>query len=187
MRLADGLHFQNMFSFFLGIVETWFKKSNLIIGLIDVGGQRSERKKWLHCFESVSAVLFLVAISEYDQTLSEDNTVNRMKESLKLFASVCNVKWFSKASMLLFLNKRDVFDEKILHSPLTACFESYTGPQDTNEAAAFISQQFALQNHVDREVYRHFTCAKDSHNITVVFDAVTDVIARSSLRDIGLI
>ena len=176
-----------IFFYTSGIVETWFKKSNLIIGLIDVGGQRSERKKWLHCFESVSAVLFLVAISEYDQTLSEDRSVNRMKESLKLFASVCNVKWFSKASMLLFLNKRDVFDEKILHSPITSCFESYTGPQDKNETAAFISQQFALQNHVDREVYRHFTCAKDSQNISVVFNAVTDVITRNALHDVGLI
>ena len=151
-----------------------------------MGGQRSERKKWLHCFESVSAVLFLVAISEYDQMLAEDCKVNRMKESLKLFASVCNVKWFSKASMLLFLNKRDVFDEKIQYSPITSCFDSYTGPHDKNMVAAFISQQFALQNHVDREVYRHFTCAKDSQNISVVFSAVTDVIIRCSLNDVGL-
>ena len=156
------------------------------IGLIDVGGQRSERKKWLHCFESVSAVLFLVAMSEYDQMLEEDTTVNRMKESIKLFASVCNVKWFSKASMLLFLNKKDVFEKKITNSPLTQCFDEYTGAQDKHEAAAYISQQFALQNHVDREIYRHFTCAKDSQNISVVFDAVTDVISRTAMKDVGL-
>ena len=126
-------------------------------------------------------------MSEYDQTLEEDTSVNRMKESIKLFASVCNVKWFQKASMLLFLNKRDVFDEKISYSPLTQCFEAYSGTQEKDEAAAYISQQFGLQNHVDREVYRHFTCAKDSHNISVVFDAVTDVITRTAMRDVGLI
>jgi guanine nucleotide-binding protein G(i) subunit alpha len=151
-----------------------------------VGGQRSERKKWLHCFESVNAVLFLVALSEYDQALAEDSNINRMKESLKLFASVCNVKWFLKASMLLFLNKRDVFDEKIQHSPLTIAFEEFKGPTEKNEAAAYVSQQFALQNHVDREIYRHYTCAKDAQNIAVVFDAVTDVIARSTMKDVGL-
>jgi hypothetical protein len=44
------------------------------VNLIDVGGQRSERKKWLHCFESVDAVLFVVAMSEYDQV----NTLNQI-------------------------------------------------------------------------------------------------------------
>jgi hypothetical protein len=43
--------------------------------LIDVGGQRSERKKWIHCFEGVQAIFFLAAISEYDQKLMEDETV----------------------------------------------------------------------------------------------------------------
>jgi hypothetical protein len=41
--------------------------------LVDVGGQRSERKKWLHCFEDVTAILFCVALSEYDLVLIEDN------------------------------------------------------------------------------------------------------------------
>jgi hypothetical protein len=40
--------------------------------MFDVGGQRSERKKWIHCFENVTAVLFVVAISGYDQCLAED-------------------------------------------------------------------------------------------------------------------
>jgi len=40
--------------------------------MFDVGGQRSERKKWIHCFENVNALMFLVAISGYDQCLAED-------------------------------------------------------------------------------------------------------------------
>lgn len=43
--------------------------------VFDVGGQRSERKKWIHCFENVTAIIFLVAISEYDQLLYEDQNV----------------------------------------------------------------------------------------------------------------
>jgi hypothetical protein len=42
--------------------------------MIDVGGQRTERKKWIHLFENVTCVLFLVAISEYDQALVEDES-----------------------------------------------------------------------------------------------------------------
>ena len=53
--------------------------------LIDVGGQRTERKKWIHVFEDVTAVLFIISLSDYNQTLYEDENTNRMHESEKLF------------------------------------------------------------------------------------------------------
>lgn len=43
--------------------------------MVDVGGQRSERKKWIHCFEGVTAILFCVALSAYDLTLEEDGKI----------------------------------------------------------------------------------------------------------------
>ena len=52
---------------------------------------------------------------------------NRMQESLKLFDSICNNKWFTDTSIILFLNKKDLFDEKIQKSPLTICFAEYKG------------------------------------------------------------
>ncbi|KAJ1334385.1 hypothetical protein BSLG_007540 [Batrachochytrium salamandrivorans] len=77
-----------------GITETTFRVGELTYRMFDVGGQRSERKKWIHCFENVTAIVFLVAISEYDQVLVEDETVNRMQEALTLFDSICNSRWF---------------------------------------------------------------------------------------------
>lgn len=51
----------------------------LLNRMVDVGGQRSERRKWIHCFESVTSIIFLVALSEYDQVLAEcDNEVCRV-------------------------------------------------------------------------------------------------------------
>jgi G-protein alpha subunit len=50
-----------------------------------------------------------------------------MQESLKLFDSICNNKWFTDTSIILFLNKKDLFEEKIRKSPLTICFADYTG------------------------------------------------------------
>lgn len=48
----------------------------LCLRMVDVGGQRSERRKWIHCFENVTSIMFLVALSEYDQVLVEsDNEV----------------------------------------------------------------------------------------------------------------
>lgn len=55
------------------------------------------------------------------------STQNRMHESMKLFDSICNNKWFTETSIILFLNKKDLFEEKIAHSPLTICFPEYTG------------------------------------------------------------
>ena len=141
----------------------------------------------MHCFDSVDAVVFVVAMSEYDQVLSEDESVNRMKESLKLFSTICNIKWFLKASMLLFLNKKDVFEEKILYSPITQCFPDYTGAaaDDKYEASNYIWKQFASQNTSNRGLYFHFTNAKDTQNINIVFDVVVDTIINSNMSELG--
>lgn len=48
--------------------------------IVDVGGQRSERKKWIHCFEGVTAVIFVSALNEYDLVLAEDDSVVRERE-----------------------------------------------------------------------------------------------------------
>lgn len=61
-----------------GITETSFRVGELRYRLFDVGGQRSERKKWIHCFENVTALVFLVSLSEYDQMLYEDESVVRV-------------------------------------------------------------------------------------------------------------
>jgi len=61
-----------------------------------------KEKKWVHCFADVSAVIFCTALSEYDLQLFEDENVNRMHESLKLFEEVCNSKWFRKTPIILF-------------------------------------------------------------------------------------
>jgi guanine nucleotide-binding protein G(i) subunit alpha len=75
-----------------GITETMFRVGDLTYRLFDVGGQRSERKKWIHCFENVTALVFLVALSEYDQMLYEDESVNRMqgeKKCRRRFLKTC--------------------------------------------------------------------------------------------------
>ena len=171
-----------------GIVQTQFFCKNMHFKMYDVGGQRSERKKWFHCFECVTAIIFCAALSGYDLVLEEDNKVNRMAESMKLFNSICNNKWFVNTSMILFLNKMDLFKEKIGKSPLTNCFPEYEGPNEFQEAAAYIQDRFESLNlnRTAKEVYTHLTCATDTKNIVYVFDVVTDVIVKHNLKDCGL-
>lgn len=125
-----------------GITETTFIIGDLTYRMFDVGGQRSERKKWIHCFENVTTILFLVAISEYDQLLFEDETVNRMQEALTLFDSICNSRWFTKTSIILFLNKIDRFKEKLPVSPMKNYFPDYEGGQDYGAACDYILNRF---------------------------------------------
>ncbi|KAG4303653.1 hypothetical protein PCANB_000036 [Pneumocystis canis] len=153
-----------------GITETTFIIGDLIYRMFDVGGQRSERKKWIHCFENVTTIIFLVAISEYDQLLLEDETVNRMHEALTLFDSIY------------------LFREKLSISPMKNYFSDYTGGDDYNAACNYILNRFVSLNQSDvKQIYTHFTCATDSTQIKFVMSAVNDIIVQTNLRDCGLL
>ncbi|KAH5382105.1 guanine nucleotide-binding protein subunit alpha [Parastagonospora nodorum] len=171
-----------------GITETTFIIGDLTYRMFDVGGQRSQRKKWIHCFENVTTILFLVAISEYDQLLFEDETVNRMQEALTLFDSICNSRWFVKTSIILFLNKIDRFKEKLPVSPMKNYFPDYEGGPDYAAACDYILNRFvSLNQHETKQIYTHFTCATDTMQIRFVMAAVNDIIIQENLRLCGLI
>ncbi|KAJ6452577.1 heterotrimeric G-protein alpha subunit, GPA3-like protein [Mycena sanguinolenta] len=135
------------------IIETRFWMGDLMIHMFDVGGQRSERKKWIHCFESVTSIIFCTALSEYDQVLEEEKRVNRMRESLYLFESVINSRWFLRTSVILFLNKIDVFKRKLPKIPLGRYFPEYAGGNDLQKAAKYILWKFMQENRAKLTVY----------------------------------
>eukprot|EP01098_Paradermamoeba_levis_P011556 TRINITY_DN4953_c0_g7_i2.p1 TRINITY_DN4953_c0_g7~~TRINITY_DN4953_c0_g7_i2.p1 ORF type:complete len:299 (+),score=66.11 TRINITY_DN4953_c0_g7_i2:116-1012(+) len=167
-----------------GIEEAVFKFEDLEFRMVDVGGQRSERKKWIHCFEVVTAVIFCVGSSEYDQTLREDDTQNRMKESLLLFDEICNMSWFKDTSFILFLNKIDIFKEKIQRIDLSVCFPEYTGGGNFDSASNFVKERFLEQNKSPHSIYTHFTCAINTENIAFVWKACRETIIKNILSDI---
>ncbi|ADV23800.1 G-protein alpha-subunit [Cryptococcus gattii WM276] len=170
-----------------GISETRFNMGQLSIHMFDVGGQRSERKKWIHCFEAVTSIIFCVALSEYDQVLLEESGQNRMQESLVLFESVINSRWFLRTSVILFLNKIDLFKQKLSKVPLVQYFPEYTGGADINKAAKYILWRFTQTNRARLSVYPHLTQATDTSNIRLVFAAVKETILQNALRDSGIL
>ncbi|XP_055286142.1 guanine nucleotide-binding protein subunit alpha-15 isoform X1 [Moschus berezovskii] len=115
-----------------GINEYCFSVQKTNLRIVDVGGQKSERKKWIHCFENVIALIYLASLSEYDQCLEENNQENRMKESLALFGTILELPWFKSTSVILFLNKTDILEEKIPTSHLATYFPSF--PVDSFES-----------------------------------------------------
>jgi guanine nucleotide-binding protein G(q) subunit alpha len=172
-----------------GIIEYPFDLDSIIFRMVDVGGQRSERRKWIHCFENVTSIIFLVALSEYDQILFESENENRMEESKALFKTIITYPWFQHSSVILFLNKKDLLEEKIMYSHLVDYFPEYDGPQrDAIAAREFILRMFVdLNPDSEKIIYSHFTCATDTENIKFVFAAVKDTILQSNLREYNLV
>jgi guanine nucleotide-binding protein subunit alpha len=169
------------------IMETRFSIGQLSIHMVDVGGQRSERKKWIHNFESVTSIIFCTALSEYDQVLLEEKNQNRMAESLVLFESVINSRWFLRTSIILFLNKIDVFKAKLPKVPLDRFFPEYTGGTDVNKGAKYILWRFMQANRARLNVYPHITQATDTSNIRLVFVTVKETILQNALKESGIL
>jgi len=173
-----------------GIVQQNFAIGEKKYTMFDVGGQRNERRKWIHCFDNVTAVIFVTAISEYDQVLYEDENTNRMDEALVLFDQICNHPSFKKTSMILFLNKRDLFEKKLLKKDLT-CWETNDDTvrcgQNYDKCISYIKTRFLDKNKdkLARQVYVHATCATDTSNIAFVMESVFDIILKDNLRKLA--
>ncbi|KAG9124870.1 hypothetical protein FRC07_009933 [Ceratobasidium sp. 392] len=105
-----------------GITETVFKLRGHELHLVDVGGQRSERRKWIHCFQEVTTILFLVSLNGYDQCLFEDTNANQMQDAMAIWDSICDSEYFRTTNIILFLNKNDLFTEKVRTSPIRRYF-----------------------------------------------------------------
>lgn len=167
-----------------GMTEEEFDMQGLKFRMIDVGGQRNERRKWIHQFEAISAIIFITAISEYDQTCFEDEETNRMVESLNLFEEISKWKWFEKTSVILFLNKRDLFEKKFKTVPLLKYFPKFTGTT-VEEAFEFFQIEFQGRSEVPKDIYTHVTTATDTENIKHVFNALRHIIVKTHLGDGG--
>ncbi|KAK4054967.1 guanine nucleotide-binding protein subunit alpha [Microbotryomycetes sp. JL221] len=179
-----------------GIIEEKFQlKNGMTLAVFDVGGQRSERKKWIHCFENVQVIVFVAAINEYDQFLWEDETVSRMSETMMLFESIATSRWFEKSTFVLLLNKTDLFVNKIESniSPLSNYFTDYSTTLDGDviEAKQFILKKFLSLTNSDGKrkvpIYTHFSCATDTDQVRVVMAAVLDTVLANVLNEVGFL
>jgi len=169
-----------------GIVERVFRMNHVDFKFLDVGGQRNERRKWIHCFEGVTAVIFVAAISEFDQVLYEDEKENRMHEAIRVFDNICNNRYFEETAMILFLNKEDLFREKIKRVHLSVCFEDFTGENTFEATSAYIKDRFMEVNKGQKMIFPHFTTATDTRNIQRVFEACKLIILKGNLVKIGI-
>ena len=170
-----------------GIVQDHFVIKGVEFVIIDVGGQRNERKKWMHCFEGVNAVIFVAALSEYDQVLFEDETTNRMVEAITLFSESINSRWLRYVDVILFLNKMDLFAEKIAHKDISEVAEFSDYPHEPNNfdgGVQYFTEKFLAENrNPNKTIHSHVTCATDTNNISHVFNACRKIILKRNLKN----
>jgi GTPase SAR1 family protein len=171
-----------------GIIESEFDVNDIKIKMIDVGGQKNERRKWIHAFDKVNGVLFIVALNGYDQCCFEDSSKNRLIESLEIFEHLLETECFKKTPFILFLNKTDLFRKAITRVSLSKLFPGYSGPMEYEQSLLFIRSKFEdIAKKHDKVLYVHATCATDRDHIRLVFGDVKDYILSESLKDMGFL
>jgi len=169
-----------------GIVEERLTMENRQFLLVDVGGQRSERRKWINCFRDVVGLIFVASLTAYNQVLYEDEKVNRLDESLYVFRNVLREKdTFDNACVVLFLNKADLFKEMIKTTPIRSCFSSYKGGDTEEQQYEYIKKLYLSQ--VNRKIFAHKTCATNTDQMKLIFQTVNQYVIKQALIKVGLL
>jgi len=157
--------------------------------VIDVGGQKNERKKWRTAFDDITAVVFLVAVSEFDTDMRERKVPkNRMVDALECFEETL-AEWPDSESpdIILFLNKSDQLQEKLSSGKdirMCEALNDYQGSQSLEEVCDFIGKKFVerIPKEKKREVYVKPTTATDCQMMSDVLKVVTTAAMRKTMR-----
>nr|WBU87317.1 G-alpha-domain-containing protein [Ganoderma boninense] len=160
--------------------------------IYDVGGHRSLRAAWAPFFDDMNAILFLAPLSGFDQVLAEDETVNRLEDSVLLWKSICSNPLLGKTNLILFLNKIDIFRAKLEAGILFGQYIiSYGGrPNDYDSTSSYMRRKFG-QIHKEyspqaRKFYCHFTSVTETKSTSEVLVNIQEMIIMSNLQSIAL-
>lgn len=163
------------------------KKPDVTFRMTDVGGQKAERRNWMKCFDDLTSVIFITSLSDFDQLAAEsEGGGNRLQESLKLFEQLMGSKYLQNSTVILFLNKLDLFENKLAAGKsIKQHFPNYQGAEgDSSAIKKFILSQFSKSK---QQLYPHFTTAINTENIEFVFKAVKDTLVHGTMKDFGFV
>lgn len=135
--------------------------------------------------------------------MREDNQTNRLHDAMELFSGIGNNPLFCKVQIILFLNKQDIFAEKIKKIPLTACFPNYRcksnywkildsfyflDKNDFKNAALYITRKFEKQiRDKTKMVYTHLTQATDTNQLSFLMNSIIDFIISENFKQTGVL
>lgn len=113
-----------------------------------------------------------------------------MREAMTLFDTIANSSWFQKSAVILFLNKIDLFREKVEsgQAPIVEYFPDFTGaPRDVKAGQEYFAKSFqGLLDQPGKELYVHFTNATDTDLLSKTMSSVQDMIVQRNLHELIL-
>ncbi|KAJ6628428.1 heterotrimeric G-protein alpha subunit, GPA2-like protein [Mycena sp. CBHHK59/15] len=178
--LPENLHY--FFSALPRLFSPAYMPTNEDIVRVHVGGQNTERRKWIHCFQDVTNILFVVNLSGYDQCLVEDRDVNQMQDAMTIWDSICQSQWFKQTPIIICLNKYEIFKYKIAMSDVRNFFPDFDGQLgDVIAGQDYFQRQFRRIAQKAGRVehwgfYMHTTTATDTMILRVVMNAVKGLL-----------
>lgn len=162
------------------VVDLEFKsENNILVVISDLSIKKLERPNWINTFTQYTFIAFCVSLSDYDQFDDEKKIKNRMEKSIDLFNLVVNSKWFSSTSILLFLNKIDIFTEKLIYSSMKLFFPDYEGNNTSNDAIRYFLKRFKSVNTSDLNIYPFIINATDTFSIQMNFKNINNTILKN--------
>lgn len=173
-----------------GIEEQTFIYRRVAIYVIDVGGQRAERPKWVNCFDGVNSVLYVAAMSEFDQKLFEDNTVDRYAETKELFGKTLRFLPLRKLPFVLFLNKQDLLIDKLQklekrgenldkYFPSLNLGTDYTNAVD--KVQEYMKNELLSVTEEKSRIITHYVTATDKDTFRKVFKAAAQIVLKKAI------
>ncbi|KAJ3389513.1 guanine nucleotide-binding protein subunit alpha [Lobulomyces angularis] len=170
----------------LAVTETEVASKRNKFRIYDVGGHRSIRNAWISFFDDVHSIIFIVAISSYDQKMEEDKHCNRMVDAINLFGSIAESPLLEKVPIMLFLNKMDIFEEKIKLISVKKYFKEYEGGNDLKSCKNFF-KNLLLKKTKRLMKYVFFTTNTDSKLSRKLIASIDDILCGVAIKDAGLI
>ncbi|KAI0354208.1 G-alpha-domain-containing protein [Trametes cingulata] len=161
--------------------------------IYDVGGSRTQRIAWYPYFDDCDAIIFLAPINCFDERLAEDRRINRLEDSYMLWKAVVSSKLLAKTSIILFLNKRDLLEQKLRSGVrIRDHVHSYGDrPNDVEHAVKYFQQHFRdilRKNTPEPRPFRaHITSVVDTKATAVTLSVVEEGILRDHLQRADLL
>ncbi|KAJ3366572.1 Guanine nucleotide-binding protein alpha-2 subunit [Kappamyces sp. JEL0680] len=158
--------------------------------VIDVSGLSHHRQQWFSYFDFVHCVIYVTSLASYNQTMVENPNENRMIDSLVLFGDVANHPLICKKSFVLFLNKKDLFEQKIRVKkiPIAGSFPNYKGkPGSVSQGIMYFDKKFRECRNEPTGMVTHVTCCTDTTTMSVIISSVLDALIQNVLKGQGFI
>ncbi|ETO11207.1 GTP-binding regulatory protein alpha chain - starfish, partial [Reticulomyxa filosa] len=176
-------------------IPTRIQNRTWTVRLTDVGGQRSERKKWIKVFNGVNVVIYVMSLSGYDQVIYESVDVRCYDESFGVFQQIVNNSSFETTDFVLFLNKVDLLEEKLKTIPFTCFDPSFNETNDKEKVIKYVQDRFESiwfsespeQWRDKRSLFFHNTCCLDTAMMQSIIAKVHVASIKRAMRDVGMI